>query len=262
MPLHRPPRPAVASPDCPNLGYLFLCNDPHDPRNHPLLGPKHRREAPLRSHPRRPQHRSLGLPPLPRPRPPRHQTPRRNRLRPPAEIDFVLLTHHGIFVLEVKGGRLKRRKGVWYSVDKNDALHQLPESPFDQASSAMFALQKRIRHHFKNQPQANPLFAYGVLTPDITFDLDSPESDRNLVYDSRDTDKPFTSYINRLAEFARAAEAREKRPALKPEAIEALANYLRGDFDFIPSPELVIDDVRKQLNDLTKEQRIVLDVLQ
>ena len=44
-----------------------------------------------------------------------HATKRR------AEIDFVLLTHHGIFILECKGGRLKRRRGIWYSVDKNDA---------------------------------------------------------------------------------------------------------------------------------------------
>ncbi|MBW1905280.1 MAG: NERD domain-containing protein, partial [Deltaproteobacteria bacterium] len=186
-----------------------------------------------------------------------HETKRR------AEIDFALITHHGIFILEVKGGRLKRRAGTWYSVNKRDELHKLNESPFDQASSAMFALQKRIRAHFKkNTPQADALFGYGVLTPDITFDLDSPESSRELVYDRRDTEKPFTTYINRLAEFARTAESRDKRPALKPDAIEAIADFLRGDFDFIPSPELVIDDVRKQLNDLTKEQRIVLDVLQ
>ena len=184
-----------------------------------------------------------------------HDTKRR------AEIDFLLLTHHGVFVLEVKGGRLKRRNGVWYSVDKADQLHKLHESPFDQASQSMFALQKRIKAHFKSGPQADALFGYGVLTPAIPFDLDSPESSRDLVYDSRDTEKPFTTYINRLATFARTAEAREKRPALKPDAINDLADFLRGDFDFIPSPELVIDDVRKQLNDLTKEQRIVLDVL-
>ena len=68
-----------------------------------------------------------------------HDTKRR------AEIDLVLLTHHGIFVLEVKGGRIKRRNGVWYSVDRSDQIHKLHESPFDQASTAMFALQKRIR---------------------------------------------------------------------------------------------------------------------
>jgi len=50
-------------------------------------------------------------------------------------------THHDIFILEVKGGRLKRRCGVWYSVDKHDALHELPEIPFDQAATAMFALE-------------------------------------------------------------------------------------------------------------------------
>ena len=125
----------------------------------------------------------------------------------------------------------------------------------------MFALQKRLRTHFRGEPHADPLFGYGVLTPDIVFDLDSPESDRRLVYDSRDTDHPFTRYINRLAEHSRAAEARDKRPALKPEAIDAIAHYLRGDFDFIPTADAILDDVRKQLDQLTQEQRIVLDVL-
>ena len=50
-------------------------------------------------------------------------------------------------------------------------------------------------------------------------------------------------------------------PAAIPDAIEELADFLRGDFDFIPSPARVIYDVRKQLDDLTKEQRIALDVL-
>ena len=62
-------------------------------------------------------------------------------------------------------------------------------------------------------------------------------------------------------EHSRAAEARDKRPALKPEAIDAIAHYLRGDFDFIPTADALLDDVRKQLDQLTQEQRIVLDVL-
>ena len=51
------------------------------------------------------------------------------------------------------------------------------------------------------------------------------------------------------------------RPALKPEAIDAIAHYLRGDFDFIPTSDAILDDVRKQLDQLTQSQRIVLDVL-
>ena len=139
-----------------------------------------------------------------------HDTKRR------AEIDFVLLTHHGIFVLEAKGGRLKRRRGVWYSVDKTDATHKLDESPFDQASSAMFALQKRIRHHFKNQPHADPLFGYGVLAPDIVFDLDSPESDRNLVYDSRDTTPDFWLAAQRAVDLYEASRRISKLPKPLP----------------------------------------------
>jgi hypothetical protein len=47
----------------------------------------------------------------------------------------------------------------------------------------------------------------------------------------------------------------------KPDTIDAIAHYLRGDFDFIPTADAILDDVRKQLDQLTQEQRIVLDVL-
>ena len=137
-----------------------------------------------------------------------------------AEADFVLLTHHGVFVLEVKGGGIKRTNGTWYQVGRDDKTNRLKESPFEQAAGAMFALEKRIKERFREQPQAKALFGYGVVFPDTVFDLDSPESDRRLVYDLRDRERGFDAYVNRLAEFAREAEQREKRPMLKPEAID------------------------------------------
>lgn len=185
-----------------------------------------------------------------------HETKRR------AEIDFVLITHHGIFVLEVKGGRIKRQRGVWYAVDKDNVAHKLAESPFDQASNNMFALQRQIKKQFRGQPHANALFGYAVLMPDIVFELDDPEADRHLLYDIRDTERPFTSFINRLAEASRKAEAREKRPALQAQWIADLGDYLWGDFDFKPAADLIIGSLRKQLDKITREQRVVLDMLE
>src|SRR5260221_13781243 len=64
----------------------------------------------------------------------RHASKRRG------EIDFLLLTRLGIFVLEVKGGRVARRDGLWIHTDRFGQETSRHESPFDQASSAMFSL--------------------------------------------------------------------------------------------------------------------------
>ena len=61
------------------------------------------------------------------------------------EIDFLLLTRKGIFVLEVKGGRIARHEGLWQFTDRYGKAHEKCESPFDQASSAMFAIELIVR---------------------------------------------------------------------------------------------------------------------
>ena len=62
-----------------------------------------------------------------------------------AEIDFLLISGKGVFVLEVKAGRVARTEGEWTYTDRYGQQNRKRESPFDQASSAMFALEKEIK---------------------------------------------------------------------------------------------------------------------
>jgi hypothetical protein len=182
-----------------------------------------------------------------------HETKRRG------EIDFVLLTQHGVFALEVKGGRIQRRDGLWYSENRNGE-HPLHESPFDQASSAMFELARTVRERFRGKSLAKARFGYGVVMPDVDYTIDGPESDPRSIYDRRDLSDPLTAYVDRLAEFARETDPRP-RNALNKAGIKELADFLRGDFDLIPTMDAIMSDTRAQLAELTKEQRGVLDAL-
>ena len=182
-----------------------------------------------------------------------HETKRRG------EIDFVLLTQHGVFVLEVKGGRIQRRDGVWYSENRSGE-HPLHESPFDQASSAMFELARTVRERFRGKSLAKARFGYGVVMPDVDYTIDGPESDPRSIYDRRDLSDPLTAYVDRLAQFAREADPRP-RNALNIAGIKELADFLRGDFDLVPTMDAIMSDTRAQLAELTKEQRGVLDAL-
>ena len=58
-----------------------------------------------------------------------------------AEIDVVLVSPHlGVLLLEVKGGQIALRDGVWYSNEK-----RLKESPFEQVTAAKHKLVQRLR---------------------------------------------------------------------------------------------------------------------
>jgi hypothetical protein len=178
-----------------------------------------------------------------------------------AEIDFLLITGNGVFVLEVKAGRVSRRQGEWIFTDRYGREGRRTESPFDQASSAMFALEKEIRRQFAPSSRLGKLlFGYGVLFPDIEFDSCGIEGDRTSVYDVRDRARPFGAYIDRLTRFTQSTQ---KFPRLAPTVSDAeeLVTFLRGDFDVIPPLRIQADDTSQEMLRLTTEQYGVLDAL-
>ena len=122
------------------------------------------------------------------------------------------------------------------------------ESPFTQATEAMHEIERCIKRDLSDQKPARALFGFGVAFPDVEFTAESPEWDNSVVYDSRDRQKPFTTYINRLAQFHRSSGKDKKRPSLKPDVIKELASYLRANFDLIPPSDLILDGVREQLD--------------
>src|SRR5262249_52365692 len=151
--------------------------------------------------------------------------------------------------LEVKGGRIAREDGVWIYTDRFGASHRRVESPFDQASSAMFSIEQAIRLHFREDSVSRVLFGYGVIFPDVSFDAVGCEGDPAQVYDARDRHRSFTAYVERLARFTRN---RQPTPRVEPtvEQIGRLTSFLRGDFDLSPSLETTLEDTRAQLDRL------------
>ena len=43
-----------------------------------------------------------------------------------SEADFVVLCEYGLFVLEVKGGRIISQNGKWFTINKNNEELQTP----------------------------------------------------------------------------------------------------------------------------------------
>src|SRR4051794_19913902 len=61
-----------------------------------------------------------------------------------SEIDFLVVWDDTLLVVEVKGGRLARRHGSWTYTNRYGEETEKREGPFDQARSAMFALERRL----------------------------------------------------------------------------------------------------------------------
>lgn len=189
-----------------------------------------------------------------------HETKRR------AEIDFLLLTRQGIFVLEVKGGRISRKNGIWVFTDRWGNSNSKSESPFDQASTAMFSLERQVRTEFEdNKRRRRLLFGFGAMFPDIVFDVAGVEVDRRQVYDQSQHARSITEFVAGLAEYWRETSADQNgkptRYAPTEKDIEELVEFLRGDFDRIPSLSARADESSRQLLSLESDQYAVLDGL-
>ncbi|BDG08600.1 nuclease-related domain-containing DEAD/DEAH box helicase [Anaeromyxobacter paludicola] len=85
------------------------------------------------------------------------------------EGDFVLAhPEHGLLALEVKGGRIEQRDGVWR---QNGVL--MEQSPLDQAHGFLRKLTKRL----SDDGCQAPAFGAAVCFPDIDFDRPPTQDD-------------------------------------------------------------------------------------
>ena len=188
---------------------------------------------------------SLGLP--------RHQS------KIYGEVDFVVVCKRGVACLEIKGGRVECRDGKWLFIDRYGVERQKPEGPFAQVTGNMFSLMTELKNRFSGNPHMkNALVACGVVFPDIEFKSVSQEIIQEIVYDSRTEN--ITDYINQIFDYW--AERQHREPAkLSPSDVKEIVNYLRGNFNFVPTLRDTLDNIDKRLVRLTNEQAQIMDAL-
>lgn len=172
-----------------------------------------------------------------------------------AEIDFVLIGPPGIFCLEVKGGHVARRNGVWTFRNRHGKENIKNEGPFAQVGSAAGAL----RAFFKKEERSilDAPVGYGVIMPDVTCDMRGPDVEPDVVLDQSSLDQRMARFVDRLAEVwtRRFREARGREPKqLTRNQRDRVVSLLRGDFDLVPSLPTRIGWATKELIRLTAEQ--------
>lgn len=173
-----------------------------------------------------------------------------------AEIDVVLVCELGVFCLEVKGGAIAHRAGEWTQNGEG-----LRESPFAQAGGAEAPLRAYLRKQVESS-LTGVVMGYGVVLPDVRFDVSSPEVAPAVVYDARDERQPFARYVERLAAHWNAEKPwRGPRPAFTTPARTRVLHALAPTFDLVPSLRGIVDRTAAEFVRLSDEQTQVLDGL-
>lgn len=181
------------------------------------------------------------------------------------EIDFVVVTYDGILCLEIKGGRIERKDGIWYYIDRNGVRHENREGPFKQVINSMYSLRKYMKERVgANHPLYKCQYASGVMFPDVLFEQNDPEIIEEIVYDRKYSNNSLDEYIKNCFEYWRTTMKQKNNfegDYLNDNQIKYAEKVLRGDFGLVPSLKSEIEDIDQKLIQLTEEQYVNLSML-
>ena len=174
-----------------------------------------------------------------------------------AEMDFVLVLDDLLLAVEVKGGQVSCRNGVWTYQDRAGHYRTSREGPFKQVQTGMFALRERLRQRH-GQAINDVAFGFVVITPDV--DLASSFEWDDETYCGRG---PFNRDVAKAIERARGYW-RAKQPGTYtiPKSVQtAVLHDLRPSFDRSPLLDARASELERAMIRLTEEQYERLDLI-
>jgi hypothetical protein len=180
-----------------------------------------------------------------------------------SEIDFLVMEEKGLFVLEVKGGRIEFRDGLWIYTDRFDNFNTSSEGPFNQAKSAMFSLRDMLRNRYSIEAVlADRIpFGFGVVFPHVSWDADTTEMPRQIVADKSQCKDAhsFKRYLAGLQLYW--LNKSSKKGSISTAELKILQNRMRPDIDVYPPFSVRLGQAVERMNHLTEEQYERLDII-
>ncbi len=148
-----------------------------------------------------------------------------------AEIDFVLCTTAGIFVLEVKGGAVSCTQGCWTFENEQGQKTVNREGPFKQANSGLQGLRTQLEREFGEAAMHSVCLGYGVILVNTTLNVRSAEWEAPMLCNQR----ALRDLEGWLGRFFAYWENRNKAAGvpIKPLTlpfIRELVQFIRPDF--------------------------------
>jgi ATP:corrinoid adenosyltransferase len=186
------------------------------------------------------------------------------------EIDFfVLAPGFGLFALEVKGGSVSRKEGVWQFTNRYGKTGRKTRGPFDQAWDGVHSIVRDIKSKLDyNHRQLNNLFfGIGVMFPDIEYTVSGSDEQQWQVFDTNNKEN-VCNYIKTLSEKS-VEKYNETFPfpvlptqMLTVDDVNYITTLLRGDFDHAVALGVLIKNAETSMITLTEEQYRCTDQLE
>lgn len=184
------------------------------------------------------------------------------------ETDFLVLAPRlGMFALEVKGGRVKRKLGKWYFINKYGNIDEKVRGPFDQAWEGIYSIRKSIESKLDTSHRylKNIVFGIGVMFPDVDYVSVGVDEAQWQVFDI-DDGKNVSGFIKRVAagsvdNLRRLEYTITDDMYPSAEDVVYFANLLRGDFDLDVPLKIKQKYAEDGLLALTNEQALCIEQL-
>jgi hypothetical protein len=177
-----------------------------------------------------------------------------------AEADFVVVSVYGILVLEVKGGRLAVKDGIWIGQKRTGERFPYTESPRKQVETAWAALKKMLQKKSMDIDFQGIIFGFGLMFPDIKLGDIGIELPRKEYFDATDWDKrDLGDWLKKLYLHWRKKTKINKR--LTPREVSIVCNAMRQEFDRERSLLSEVSESWDQMIALTEQQYMAVDMI-
>jgi hypothetical protein len=167
------------------------------------------------------------------------------------EIDFIAVSRTALFTIEVKGGKISRRSGVWYANG-----NEMDESPLKQSKENYFAFDKYIKKSRTPRLPGGSCCAW----PDADFGTSSGEWELNCVMDKTRCASLLESLQAAECHFRdEATRLGRPTPTLNEAEYAQLCGSILPDVVAAKSASEAISQDKTDLIQLSKSQVEVLD---
>lgn len=180
------------------------------------------------------------------------------------EIDFVIICSSGVLCVEVKGGEVSCKNGVWEFANRYGKIDHKTEGPFQQVQGNMQSLRSYLLKRLgKWDPLVSCQYASCVIMPDCCFTYQGIDIIPEILFDKTNYHSLDETVLLSFEYWRSMLQSKYgfEGSGLSTEEMDRLANLLRGDFHFVPSMKDSIDATSKALCALTDEQYDILESL-
>lgn len=176
------------------------------------------------------------------------------------EADFVVAhPDKGIFVIEVKSGKIEYKRGEWIQI--NTITHeQKTITPYTQARKSQFELLERLEL-VRSQVKI-PMLCYGVWFPSIEIkdkDLLPPEAPKEITFDNMSLNEPEKALEEAFNYWAKKYPYR--MTSLSSVEFQKIIEVLCPHFNVVPKFNVNMEEAEISYIKLTKQQVAILDFL-